>query len=148
MINQYGLEFYDINGDDYMYVATGIKHTYHIKRTDAGGQNMYEAGYANIAIRTFDSFAAAERACNEHNDQFISKPEPSKTDMVNNPPHYNQFPLELKDWNFAVIDKTITDKHWASYFKTCSEYIHRAALKNGVDGNLYPWFKPADFGVF
>lgn len=53
------------------------------------------------------------------------------TDMVNNPPHYTLFPIELKDWNFEVI-KTIHDKHYAAYFKTISEYIHRAHLKNGV----------------
>lgn len=59
----------------------------------------------------------------------VSVPE---LDMVNNPPHYNQFPMELKDWNFAVIE-TIKDKHYAAYFKTVSEYLHRAHLKNGVE---------------
>lgn len=54
------------------------------------------------------------------------------SDMVNHPPHYTLFPMELKDWNFEVI-KTIQDKHYATYFKTISEYIHRAHLKNGVE---------------
>ena len=70
--------------------------------------------------------------------QVIPPPRPlcdyinEEPDMVNHPPHYTQFPIELKDWNFAVID-TIQDKHWAAYFKTVSEYLHRAHFKNGLE---------------
>lgn len=56
----------------------------------------------------------------------------NKQDMVNHPPHYTLFPMELKEWNFAVMD-TIEDQHWAAYFKTVSEYLHRAHLKNGIE---------------
>jgi len=53
-------------------------------------------------------------------------------DVVNHPTHYTQFPMELKDWNFAVM-QTITDPIYCAYFKTMSEYLHRAHLKNGVE---------------
>lgn len=68
---------------------------------------------------------------NDHNQELNTQSNNNKVDMVNSPPHYTQFPMQLKDWNFAVIE-TMKDKHWAAYFKTVSEYLHRAHLKNGV----------------
>lgn len=53
-------------------------------------------------------------------------------DMVNHPAHYTSFPMELKDWNFAVM-QTIKDPIYCAYFKTMSEYLHRAHLKNGLE---------------
>ena len=53
-------------------------------------------------------------------------------DMVNHPAHYTAYPLETKDWNFAVM-QTIKDPIYCAYFKTMSEYLHRAHLKNGLE---------------
>lgn len=53
-------------------------------------------------------------------------------DMVNHPAHYTAFPIELKDWHFAVM-QTIKDPIYCAYFKTMSEYLHRAHLKNGLE---------------
>ena len=53
-------------------------------------------------------------------------------DMVNHPAHYTAFPMELKDWHFAVM-QTIKDPIYCAYFKTMSEYLHRAHLKNGLE---------------
>ena len=53
-------------------------------------------------------------------------------DMVNHPAHYTAFPMELKDWNFGVM-QTIQDPIYCAYFKTMSEYLHRAHLKNGLE---------------
>ena len=55
-----------------------------------------------------------------------------KADMVNHPAHYTSFPMELKNWNFGVM-QTIKDPIYCAYFKTMSEYLHRAHLKNGLE---------------
>ena len=65
--------------------------------------------------------------------QFIKEAQESThQDMVNNPAHYTAFPIELKNWNFAVM-QTIKDPIYCAYFKTMSEYLHRAHLKNGLE---------------
>lgn len=135
MSNQYGLEFSDMCDGNYM--AGGVKHTYRIKRIEGCDNSMSEhvASADDIELGAYVWFSDAKQACNEHNDKLATEDKPAvseSNDVVNNPQHYTQFPIELKDWNFGVVKDTITNKHWAMYFKTCSEYLHRAALKNGV----------------
>lgn len=69
----------------------------------------------NEALMEFDKYVSEENA-----------------DMVNHPAHYTSFPMELKDWNFGVM-QTIQDPIYCAYFKTMSEYLHRAHLKNGLE---------------
>ena len=53
------------------------------------------------------------------------------SDPVNKPAHYNAYCVEVADLNDSILE-TITNPTYAAYFKTMSEYLLRAHLKNGI----------------
>jgi hypothetical protein len=53
-------------------------------------------------------------------------------DNVEKPLHYNQYIVEVADLNDSIL-KTIHNPQYAGYFKTMSEYLLRAHLKNGLE---------------